>query len=251
MSKTVILSPRFSSDSQDIWSATIRNNWNVHRAIRFLPPESKDVCVYGELSFCDIMAERCGLALLDAPDTFLLAIPEYTKRNVWVYTASSIKHIKNRFFFKPANDKVFHRGVYEKGTDVPLRHVDPNCPVIISEVVDFSTETRLYCLDSNVVTAANYIFIDGDNQDEEKEIGEAVEFGNHVLHRCGHLLPSSVVLDVGRLSDSREWAVIEANQSYASGIYTGANVDKILDVVYRSSGPLQSVRDDDRKFIRK
>jgi hypothetical protein len=61
------------------------------------------------------------------------------------------------------------------------------------------------------------------------------------------MLPSACVVDVGRLSNG-EWAVIEANQAYASGIYHEAEVDKVLDVLAKASGLTVSERD--LKFVR-
>lgn len=235
-----------------MWNAARKADWGIHRAINMAPPENSDCCVYGELSFCDIMAERCQLGLLDPNDDFLFmlaATTDYVKRRVSVMKASQLRATRfiEKQFVKPVNDKVFQRGVYRFSGDVPLRYVDDDCPCLVSEVVDFETEIRLYCLDGKVVTSASYMLI-GDRA-EDVEISEAHDFGDEVLRVSSDWLPSAVVLDVGRIT-GRGWAVVEANQAYASGIYGGADTNAILDVIYRSAGPLTNVSESDKKFIR-
>ncbi len=251
--KTLILSPRFSTDSNDLWGATNRHpHWTNHRAINFTKPttERDGWCTYGELTFCDIMAERCGLGLLDPPDDFLVQLPpSYLQRDIYCVKAGHIAkmHFDKKYFVKPANDKVFQRGIYVESYDVPLRYVDDECPCIVSSVVDFEVEVRLYCLDSYIETFSDYLMVS--DLDPDQELEDAINFGQEALDQFGHLLPSAVVLDVGRISGGG-WAVIEANQAYASGIYPLAKLDNILDVVYRSSGPIENVSESDKKFLR-
>lgn len=254
MTKTIILSPRFSSDSQDLWNAARKSGWNIHRAINYKEPEDiSDCCVYGEIFTCDIMADRCGISLLDPPDYFLSKLDyKYRKRDIVCCHKHYAEHCFNEFgskvFVKPANDKVFQYGVYHNFNDIPLRYVDGSCPIIMSAVVSWETEVRLYCLDGKVSTLGAYRYI-GDVA-EEQELKEAEEFGNEVLSKYKEILPSAVVLDVGRIFGVDGWAVVEANQAYASGIYAEADAEKILEIVYRSAGRYDKVSKHDKQFIR-
>lgn len=246
---TLILSPRFHGDSQDLWRAAVARGWNTHRAIRYRPPEVADeCCVYGEIMFADMMASRCDLGLLDPPDDWLATLPrEWTGRGVYFTFASEVHTITERRFIKPANDKVFQYGVYERGTDAPLRYVDPRCPVLVSEVVSFDLEVRLHVLDGEIRTLEYYRLV-GEKPEEEVR-AEAREFGATVMERFGDQLPSAVVLDVGHIEE-QGWAVVEANQAYASGIYGEADTQAVLDVVRRSAGPMSAVSERDRRFLR-
>ncbi len=246
---TLVLSPRFHGDSQDLWRAAIARGWNTHRAIRYQGPEvAGDCCVYGEIMFCDMMASRLDLGLLDPPDDWLATLPMLAvMRNIKACTAETLPAFNVRTFVKPANDKVFQYGVFERSSDVPLRYVDPRCPVLVSEVVEFDLEVRLYCLDGKILTAEFYRLV-GEKPEEEVR-GEAREFGDVILKAYGHELPSAVVLDVGHI-EGRGWAVVEANQAYASGIYGQADTQAILDVVMRSAGPMGKVSERDRRFLR-
>lgn len=74
---TVLLSQRFSTDSNEVWKAAVKRDWNIHRAIRYMPPDPLpgQVFAFGEVNFCDIMADRAGLGLLDPPDDWLAKLP--------------------------------------------------------------------------------------------------------------------------------------------------------------------------------
>jgi len=158
MPPTIILSPRFSTDSDDFWRAAVAEGWNVHRAVRYAAPEgAENACVYGEVAFCDMMAERMNLGLLEPANDWLGTLPpELLKRDIWCGTVADLDRVTSRSFVKPANDKVFSFGVYERGDDVPVKWVDPVCPIIVSEVVAFDIEVRLHLLDHEIVQASQY-----------------------------------------------------------------------------------------------
>jgi hypothetical protein len=246
---TLVLSPRFHGDSQDMWRAAVARGWGVHRAIRFQPPADPGECfVYGEIMFADMMAARLELALLDPPDDFLTQLPkEWTGRGITFCTAATLPSFNARTFVKPANDKVFQYGVFERSADVPLRYVDLECPILVSEVVEFDQEVRLYVLDGEIRTLWFYRLVG--EKTEEQVHAEAREFGQAVLERYAGLLPSAVVLDVGHIEE-QGWAVVEANQAYASGIYGEADVNAVLDVCRRSAGPMSNMLERDRRFLR-
>lgn len=250
---TLILSPRFSSDSNKLWKAAVDRKWNIHRAYRFEGPvaydRNNDVgFVYGERYFCDILAGRMDLGLLDPPDDWLPSLPEeFRKRKVLLTTVENLWVAPGRTFIKPANDKVFEAGIYERGMDVPVRYIDPDCPILLSEIVEFVAEVRLVILDRQVLTGAYYrLVID---KDPEELVAEAIEWVKPLLALENLNLPSAVVVDVG-IIEGRGWAVVEANQLYSSGLYDGMVLDKVLDAVVRAAGPMPLVRPEDRKYLR-
>jgi hypothetical protein len=199
------------------------------------------------------MAERLGLGLLEPPADWLTRLPyKYTNRKLWYGTVADLKRssVEQRAFIKPANDKLFERAVYERGSDVPVKWVDPSCPIIVSEVVAFKWEVRLHVLDRKIVTAAEYVLIDTIGQEPEPVIAEAKEWAQDLLADPDLDLPSAVVIDVGLMEEGRGWGVVEANQVYASGMYNEANRDAVLDLVLRAAGPLELVSETDRKYLR-
>lgn len=245
---TLVISPRFSADSQYLWRTAIQEGWDVHRATRYDPPDDwSDACCYGELLFCDSIARRMELALLDPPDDFLTRLPyEYRKRWVHLTHLYDIHRERERAFFKPPNDKVFPAQVYESGLDIPSKHLDLTCPVLVSEIVSFDAEVRCHVLDRQVVTAATYHKAAGLRVDTTK--GGAAWL-KYILDDPAIELPSAVVVDVG-LIPGRGWAVIEANQAYASGVYDEAEGKAVLPLLLRSAGPRVKVSPEDVPYIR-
>ncbi len=253
---TILLSQRFSQDSQAIWQAAVKAHWGVHRCLRFrLPDPAPEVmCAFGEMTFCDIMAERAELGLLEPPDGWLPSLPEhFLKREVVLTDKAALtnKHSGRRFdrrlFFKPANDKVFEKGVFERGADLHLRYIDYDCPILVSEVVSFEVEYRCHVLDGKILAAEFYRFVG--ERDEEATRNAAIAFAEEVLCTQAENLPSSVVLDVG-IIEGRGWAVVEANQTYASGIYGDIDAHDLLPAVLRAAGPRSLVSKRDEQFLR-
>lgn len=255
---TLVLSPRFSADSQCLWQACINlDNWKTHRAYRYNVDGVESPCVYGEMQFCDIIAERLGLGLVEPPPEWLANLPrEYTKRTVEFIRHGdlvNLEYLGRRGFYKPANDKVFAHGIYESGRDVPSKYVDINCPVLISDVVEFTHEYRCYVLDRDVKTHSIYEWsgaIWDPNTSEAKALSaDAFSFATDVVKDSKVEMPSAFVLDVG-LTENKQWMVIEANQAYASGIYQDANPSEVLPVIQRCSCEMSKILESDIKYLR-
>lgn len=211
------------------------------------PEEPALCCTYGEVSFCDIMAERLGLGLLEPPSDWLGRLPaKYLGRELWCGTIADLGRVNERRFIKPANDKTFERAVFEKGSDVPTKWIEPECPIIVSEVVAFEWEVRLHVRDREVVTAADYMMI---GEDSDRAIAMAKEWVQDLLREPELDLPSAVVIDVGSM-EGRGIGVVEANCVYAAGMYNEVDREAILDLVLRAAGPASLVSETDRKYVR-
>jgi len=246
---TLILPPSYSSDSNNLRKVAEARGWNVHRAIRYQAPfTAGPLAVHGPLAFCDIIAQQVGLRLLDPPDAWLANLPrEYLLRDVWAGTVADLHKVKSKAFIKPANDKVFQYGTYEQGRDVPTRHIASTCPILVSEVVAWDIEVRLWILDRKVVASEFYRIV-GDHE-PKVVLARAEAFGQGILDEPDYDLPSAVVIDVGHIEE-RGWAAVEANQAYACGIYGEENHSEILDVIRRSSDGFEVLQPEDAKYVR-
>lgn len=261
---TLVLSPRLTPDSIRLERAAQEADWGTYRARRYQLPESlEDPVVYGDIVFCDVMARELGLGLLEPSDEWLAGLPlVYLQRTVRVMLHADLRHVvDSRHFVKPANDKVFEAGVFEHGAHVPYRCIDPRTPVLVSDVVFFNFEMRCYVLDRRVLTAGVYAFTD-ENRSEgrERQLYEnGLEWMREFLDDPAIEMPSAVVIDIG-FNAELGWVVVEANQAYASGIYTGGFVNNssspgcdpaaILPAVERSAGLRSKVAPDDEKWLR-
>lgn len=261
---TLLVSPRFSTDNEALRKAASELHWDSHRVVRYqVPKEIKDPVVYGDLNFCDNIAQENYLGLLDPPNDWLATLPfKYLLREVQAMTLYELHKVRERSFIKPANDKVFIAGIYERGAHVPKRWIDPRCPVLVSEVVDFEIEVRCYILDRRLMTAGLYAESDyygtlaTSNQTAMTEAAfeGAQQFIQYLLDDPTVKMPSALTIDVGFIAGTG-WAVVEANQAYSSGIYMrgpgiGADPKKVLPVLQRAGGLRRHVLAEDEQYLR-
>ncbi|MGW6414138.1 ATP-grasp domain-containing protein [Streptomyces sp. NPDC055055] len=203
------------------------------------------------------LAGQMEWALLEPTDDWLAELPqEFTGREIRVATVLDAWALQRPTFVKPPRDKSFAADVYADGSRLP-DGLDPATPVLLSEVVTFAAEYRLFLLDGQIATGSRYaVFgrLDPLPLDPHAPIAsEIAEFVHGLVAEAGDALPSAVVVDVGQLLDpyrpGHRWAVVEANMAWFSHAYA-ADPTRVLDVVIRAAGPRDKVRPSDLSYIR-
>jgi hypothetical protein len=118
--------------------------------------------------------------------------------------------------------------------------------------MSFAAEYRLFVLDGEVAAASRYAVhgrldvapLPGDAREREVRA-----FAAMLTRRLRYSLPSAVVVDVGLGcgpddAGRERWVVVEANMAWFVHCYA-ADPDRVLEVVLRSAGPLEDVRETD------
>ncbi|MFI2300876.1 ATP-grasp domain-containing protein [Actinacidiphila glaucinigra] len=176
---------------------------------------------------------------------------ELVGRDVWFTTLAEARALRRPAFVKPPNDKSFPARVYPDGSGLPGPDaVDDDAPVLVSDIVAFAVEYRLFLLDGEVVTGSRYATrggLDVAPLDGDPAAREVREFAGRLFASGVPELPDAIVVDVGRTGDG--WAVVEANAAWASGHYA-CDADAVLDVVLRAAAPLAGFGPRDRRFLR-
>ena len=250
--KTCIVSTRQGADSMALWKAAqISDDYSVYKSYNYkMPSVVENPFVYGTMQFADVIAKQFNLKLLEPPLDFLANLsknyPEYVKRDIQIMPHKDVHKVKSLKFIKPANDKVFVADLYPTGSDIPNKYIDPECPIIVSDVISLEEEFRCYVLDRKVVTASCYAWKNMLYEDNPRHTDSAKEFVENMLKNEGIKIPSSCVIDVGLVNE--DWVVIEANQTYASGIYHEANLINLFPAIFRSSNC--NVNKEDEPFVR-
>ena len=198
--------------------------------------------------FADAVADDLGIALLEAPADWLATLPpEFTRREVRAMPLSEAYPLRRPVFVKSPNDKSIRAQVYADGSRLPGPDaVDPATRVLVSDVVTFTSEFRLFLLDGRVHAASRYAR--RGRLTLGPPTGEASAFAAELLAGCAHTLPTAIVVDIGTTADD-SWAVIEANAAWASGRYA-TDPDAALDVVLRAAAPAAQLTPRDRPFVR-
>ncbi|KJK56888.1 hypothetical protein UK12_19980 [Saccharothrix sp. ST-888] len=214
---------------------------------------------YGGPLAADRIAARLGLGLLEPADDWLTELPEeFTGRRITLTTLSQAWTANRPLFVKPPSDKQFPAAVYADGTRLPRdgERIGPDTPVLVSDVVTFAFEYRLFVLDGRIATGSRYArfgrldvaALDGDSHEREVRA-----FTDALLRTHRGSLPSAVVVDVGLSQDpdtgGERWAVVEANMPWFAHSYA-ADPDQVLEVVLRAAGPRELVAPRDAGYLR-
>ena len=242
---TLILPPRYTSDSIRLWKTAIAIGWEVLRLQNWrvnLDGEIDNPVVYGEPLFAKIVADKLGIKLLDPQLDWLTTLPKsYVKRQIDYLTLKEAKNIKETTFIKPAFEKCFAAKIYSSGEQFPNKELlADETPVLVSEPVNWTIEFRCFVQNRQVKAISSYW---SDNKSTERKDGswygtksdyqEALEFCTDVISTPQIKLPDAVVVDVGKI-EAKGWAVIEANSVYSSGLY-GCDPRSVIEVIQAAS----------------
>lgn len=257
---TLVLSHRYSADSNALFSAALAAGWDVERLHSFRCPEglaARDPVYYGETLLADAVADDLGIVLLEPTADWLPLLPErYRLRDIRVMTLEEALAIPRRVFVKPTDEKCFPARVYDDGAAIdPDPLLARDLPVLVSEPVRFEIEFRFFVVERRVAAFSPYIRngtiardAGGDWSTNEREIEDASACIRALLDDTDVDLPSAVVVDVGHMA-GLGWGVVEANPAWASGL-CGSDPQDVLPVLRRASVPRSAVTQSDQRWVR-
>lgn len=258
---TLVLSHRYSPDSNALFSAALSAGWDVERLHSFRCPEGlalRNPVFYGETLLADAISENLGIVLLEPSADWLPKLPErHRLREIRLLTLREALTLENRVFIKPTDEKCFPARVYENGAAMdPDPQLDRDLPVLVSEPVQFDVEFRFFIVERRIAAFSPYIRNGGIARDHEgiwraddNEIDAATSAMQNVLADPHVELPAAVVVDMGRML-GRGWGVVEANPAWASGI-CGADPVGILSVLERATIQQNKLSRDDERWVRR
>ncbi|MBT2448810.1 ATP-grasp domain-containing protein [Streptomyces sp. ISL-43] len=242
---TLLLPPRLTASAARLRDAAHARGLDTAQLDGFAVPEGlRAAHLHAGPRFADAVAPGLGIGLLEAPCDWLARLPrEFTGREILLMPIREAYGLRRPVFVKSPNDKDIPALVYADGSRLPGPDaVDPLTEVLVSDVVRFTAEHRLFLLDGAVHTASRYA------EDCRLSLGpasaDALAFAAGLPFAT---LPSAIVVDVG-VADGR-WSVIEANAAWASGTYA-CDPQHALDVALRAAAPLPSFTPRDREFLR-
>jgi hypothetical protein len=242
----LLLNPPRTSTAELLAQAAARRGYEVlAHAGR---AEGRRTHWYGGPLAADVLAGRLGVGLLEPADDWLTRLPApLLRRTVRLTTLAEARSLRERAFVKPPSAKIglLPAAVYEDGGALPAG-LDGRTPVLVSGVVEFAAEYRLFVRDGEVAAGSRYA-VHG-RPDPAPLDRDAHAFAREVLRVAADGLPSAVCVDVGRLLDGG-WAIVEANMPWFAHCYA-AEPDRVLDVVIRAAGPLADVGERDLPFLR-
>lgn len=165
----------------------------------------------GSVEFTRAYCQHVGITL--PPDLHLGSPHLHRKvRKGLYYEAGSNE------FIKPVQTKVF-TGNLKRLVD---KQPDPNTEVWISEPVPFESEFRFYVHDfvhgPEIKGWARYDSLSVNNPDPDHELVKRIAAEQHV-----NLGPGAYSIDIGWRPDLQRYTLVELNDGWALGLYTGAH----------------------------
>ncbi|WP_170319989.1 ATP-grasp domain-containing protein [Polyangium spumosum] len=257
---TLVLSHRYSPDSNALFSAAISVGWDVERLHSFRCPDglaAREPVFYGETILADAIANDLGITLLEPTSDWLPRLPErHRLRDVRLTTLAEALSIQERVFIKPTDEKCFPARVYANGAALdPDPVLPPDLPVLVSEPVVFEVEFRFFVREREVAAFSPYICSGelarnaaGEWEADRAEVEAASASIQAVLEDADVELPPAVVVDVGRMA-GRGWGVVEANPAWASGL-CGCDPAAVLSVLRRATVARGMLSEADRRWMR-
>ncbi len=257
---TLVLSHRYSPDSNALFAAALAAGWDVERLHTFRCPEglsARSPVLYCETILADAIVDDLGIALLEPTASWLPDLPErHRRRDVRLMTLAEAQTIRERAFVKPTDEKCFPARVYADGAAIdPDPVLPPDLPVLVSEPVVFEVEFRSFVLEREIAALSPYVRggeiarnAAGDWKADPAEVAAATATIRALLGDVEVDLPPAVVVDVGRMT-GRGWGVVEANPAWASGL-CGCNPADVLPVLRRATVARHVVSEADRRWVR-
>jgi hypothetical protein len=211
----ILLVPERTDVERDSVAACwAQHGGEVVRLGRFWEPPVLDpqrVRVYGNDTFCLILAQKLGLTLISPPDDLLLHLDaSVLGRQLEGLPLADIGRLRYPIFVKSMVPKLFTARVYGSVQELQdeTRGLEPETLLLASEIVKFTAEVRAFVLDGRVETLAAYEGTSVDLDAARALVCQVVG---------GARLPRTCVLDVGPIL-GRAWAVIEANATWGAGL---------------------------------
>lgn len=243
---TLLVYPRYTPSTRALLRAARALGWEGQRVEGDLPQDfaiPDELAVFATPPLAYQLAASAGRRLLSCPVGWEASLPErYSRRSLRCAPFEEIGPPEERpFFLKPALSKSFEPSVYEfdqlSGLQIP-----PRAQVLLAEPVHFDCELRFFVLHGRVAASA---FTRVHHRDLTKRTSvpasahrEASEFVARLLADPILEFPPAFVLDVGLIAE-RGWAVVEANEAWASGLY-GCDPADVLPVLLACCVPLDS-----------
>lgn len=211
---TLLIPERGDIERDAVADAWTRGGGRALRLGRFWDPPVLDPArtrVYGNDTFCLVLAQKLGLQLISPADDLLIQLdPALTERALELVPLAEVSRLSYPLFAKSAVPKLFAARVYPSVQELldEARGLEQDTLVLASEIVELTAEVRAFVLDREVVTLAVY-------EGHDVDLEHARSFAARVA--ATGMLPSTCALDVGPIR-GRSWAVIEANASWGAGL---------------------------------
>ena len=223
---TLIIPQRADTERDAVAGAWTSAGGTVYRIDRFWdPPEwllKADVRLYGNDTFCMVLAQKLQRRLVSPPDDLIASVPaKWLGRDVRITSLADARTSRFPSFVKPLIPKQFTASVYGSSQELvrECHGLPDNSQVIVSSVVNFLAEARAFIRNGVVLDCAVY--------EGHGSVANAIAVASSLAVNLP--LPATCVLDVGLLQCGT-WVFIESNAAWGAGL-NGCSATKVLPAI--------------------
>ncbi len=226
---TLVIPEKADIERDSVARAWRQRGGEVLRLGRFWDPPPLDPAnarVYGNDTFCLVLAQKLGLELIQPDDALLVQLPaRLLKRRVTAMPLQQARDAAFPLFMKSAVPKLFRAAVYNSADELEreCKGLEAETVVLVSAIVGVEAEARCFVLEGKVLDCALY---EGHQSPES-----AWEFARAATAELD--LPASCVMDVGHFR-GLGWGVIEFNATWGAGL-NGCDADRVYPAIERAS----------------
>lgn len=170
------------------------------------------VALYGNDSFCLVLAQILGLEMVSPRDEMIAELnQQFTKRNITILSLAETDRLTFPIFVKPVTPKIFKAKVYSSAEDLHsvTEGIKPEEKILASEIVEITKEARAFVFNRQIMDMALYEGEDG--------LEDAQKLAQLFLEQADITLPETFVMDWG-YSPEKGWLMIEFNSSWGAGL---------------------------------
>lgn len=235
--RLVLEGRRYSNDSVNLSRAALASGWDVLRVADYTyEDDGVRPVLYGSKWLGSVVERACGVSFVRPSPNWLATLGGgFAKREITHHVGPEIEWPDRPMFIKCCDSKWFSAKVYQPEEMPALAEFIDEDGIIISEPVHFEHEFRTFVLDGRVMDISSYM-LDGEPTQTQNgwlsfpELeAQAVEFVEALIELDDIEWVPSLVVDVGRIT-GRGWAIIEANESWFSGLYA-CDPLKVLETI--------------------
>jgi hypothetical protein len=191
--------------------------------------------VYGPKMFCEVIASQMDWRLLSTHPNWITTLPKnFVNREVYFTSVRDARKETSEKYFKLTDIQHFPASVRASGKELPNHEIYNDSPILVSDVMRFTSEYRCFVKNRKAITACCYSKL------KEVEVKNNYNFNHDIVIKFINLLLEDgkvpcvpgMVIDIGKYGIDK-YAIIDSKPAYSSRLF-GCEPIAMLDAIRAS-----------------
>jgi ATP-grasp domain-containing protein len=206
------------------------SGWGLSKELR-----GKPGMVYGPKMFCEVIAEQMNWELLSTHPNWITTLPKnFVNREVYFTSVRNARKVASEKYFKLTDIQYFSPSVRASGKELPDHEIYNDSPILVSDVMRFTSEYRCVVKNRKAITACCYqkLQVSEDKNNYNFNHENIVRFINLLLEDGKVSCVPGFVIDIGKYGMDK-FAIIDSKPAYSSRLF-GCEPIAMLDAIKAS-----------------